>query len=1233
MPLSTRRIPLEVQIPDDHPELLNGLDVWLRLGLISDRQVRRWASQYLVSKVPEYVDAQQQAVRQTIAQTQVTPNRPDRDFALEFSRSPDPEPIPDPEPSVITRILSGFMAELGVMWLLFLGVFLVVVSSAVLASLQWNNFSPVGQYGILWLYTLAFGGAALWTGTHANLRRTSQMLQAATLLIVPVNFWMMDGFRLGRSVGGAGLCVVAGLVLFGMQWLLLRDRTEPRSSVPKLLQANYAGLSLLHWGWMFPVVPVAAVYAGTIGTALVFWRSQAELSKPSATNQSAASSNGLGVVIAIAGVALLMVRSILGAQVPIGTLGLAFAISGAVLCWDGRENRDGDPQSFLGLAGLLLLVLGWGVSFDAPWPALGVNAVILALLWRRLHGLWESAVVAALVFFGVQTYWLMQVLLPESGRSAIWAMMTRLTSVGASWELNGLPLLVPVVATIGFGSYLNRRQKPDLAKVAFVLAGIMGVAFALPGLFNPAVRSVYFLISFVILAIGNLAYRRSVANVAPTRNAKTNQLELPSYPKPLVVLTQIAAIVATVSLLDWKVAAAWNFSGWAMVWIVGALVEWSLCLGLRDRTWKTSAWGAGIGLALMAWCWLMSFIYADIIKTPIGLTVRESMVWFVVPIALTIGSRVKARSPQNMPVTPTGISITSAAAILAAVPILDWNAGSITVPVAIAFVLMVLNTRVIRNAASAAMTIGVLLTLFQLMMTRSVFASAPWFGMMVLALWVVHTALKRRIAAQLAATGKVSNYNQLLAHYVKASDAWAIGLVVISAVMATLFELYGWLAPADYVLTLFAFPWFERYQTGKILIDVALIILGLVLRGQGSGQIGILFGLGFWLEWCVSYFLHYPILFLSQSWGLTQWGLNDRLAFFALASAAIGWLMQALRPALKRGFALSKEQVQISPNFHWTISVVVASFVTLASFASPLSVVGLWQLAACFGLLSLYGFVQGRVQSAWLYGAVIPLCVAIEIVLSRFLPNAVLHPWGAAIASVVAFGLASVPWVRLGWPAIDPIRNCAIALPGVVLVMTTWVVNIPGLLLAGGFYAWLAIGVKRFALGYVSVFLGLWASFRLLHFWGLNDPLWYVSAVALAIVFAVEFDPGLKGGDNRQNRHLLRCLAIGSVGLTALVQAESSWSLGLLTIVLGLGFVGLGLVVRTRAYLYIGTLLFMFQVLRQLFVFIANYSMLLWALGITLGLMLIWVAATFESRRASTIALLQYWSSELDRWE
>jgi hypothetical protein len=61
-------------------------------------------------------------------------------------------------------------------------------------------------------------------------------------------------------------------------------------------------------------------------------------------------------------------------------------------------------------------------------------------------------------------------------------------------------------------------------------------------------------------------------------------------------------------------------------------------------------------------------------------------------------------------------------------------------------------------------------------------------------------------------------------------------------------------------------------------------------------------------------------------------------------------------------------------------------------------------------------------------------------------------------------------------------------------------------------------------------------------------------------------------------------------------------------------------------------MMFMLAVLRQLWLFISSESLLLWVLGIGLGLLLIWIAATFEARRSQTIALLQSWANELDRW-
>jgi hypothetical protein len=56
-------------------------------------------------------------------------------------------------------------------------------------------------------------------------------------------------------------------------------------------------------------------------------------------------------------------------------------------------------------------------------------------------------------------------------------------------------------------------------------------------------------------------------------------------------------------------------------------------------------------------------------------------------------------------------------------------------------------------------------------------------------------------------------------------------------------------------------------------------------------------------------------------------------------------------------------------------------------------------------------------------------------------------------------------------------------------------------------------------------------------------------------------------------------------------------------------------------------------VVRIIWLFIADESLVLWGLGIAVGLLLIWVAATFEARRSQVTALLQYWVSELDQWQ
>jgi len=131
----------------------------------------------------------------------------------------------------------------------------------------------------------------------------------------------------------------------------------------------------------------------------------------------------------------------------------------------------------------------------------------------------------------------------------------------------------------------------------------------------------------------------------------------------------------------------------------------------------------------------------------------------------------------------------------------------------------------------------------------------------------------------------------------------------------------------------------------------------------------------------------------------------------------------------------------------------------------------------------------------------------------------------------------------------------------------------------------------------------------------------------------------LRSPNNRETRHWLRCLATGIISLTAFYQAQVG-IIGMLPLLVGLGaiaidlaFIFAGVLLRIRALLYVGTATFMLQVLWQVWRFISDYSLVLWAIGIAVGLLLIWIAATFEARRSQVNSLLQRWIVELDDWE
>ena len=63
----SRLVSFEAMLPIEHPQLLEGLDTWVQLGLISDQQVKRWARIHLKSERPIVLEIQPETRPTSIA--------------------------------------------------------------------------------------------------------------------------------------------------------------------------------------------------------------------------------------------------------------------------------------------------------------------------------------------------------------------------------------------------------------------------------------------------------------------------------------------------------------------------------------------------------------------------------------------------------------------------------------------------------------------------------------------------------------------------------------------------------------------------------------------------------------------------------------------------------------------------------------------------------------------------------------------------------------------------------------------------------------------------------------------------------------------------------------------------------------------------------------------------------------------------------------------------------------
>ncbi|MBW4598297.1 MAG: DUF2157 domain-containing protein [Calothrix sp. FI2-JRJ7] len=1278
MALSDRSFLLHVRLASDHPELLKGLDVWLQLGLISDSQVRLICREYCVCTLPLQTAHKPVEVTNNIQQrlVKVTPAP---------STSPQPEPLPEKEPGFVTSMVQSLMAELSVRWLLFLGMFLVVVSSGLLAGSQWDRFPAAGQYGVLFAYTLSFFGASFWAGKQSSLSLTATALLVVTQLLIPVNFWAIDGFKLWQSGTDVIFAVIASVILTMITILIGNSRLFAANLPnPFFRRLQILGLSYLHSGWSIPGFPLVAVYIGMIGTSLL--TVYQTLYKPHENSKQSTTQINLPVSVIIYSLLLLLFRAIFVVGIDITLLGLAIGICGWLAVWLSMRDSDNVQSTGWQFAGATLLFIGWAVSvITHPIQALAVSGLSLWYFWRRLELYSYNFDYAAVFTIGLQANWLLWRIIPVGVRSNIIVFVISVTHYNDAWVLLSLGLFPYLVGMVGLTEYLRSSNKLKVAKFGEAVNLCFGVILASISFHYPVIRSLNLLLNTITLAV--LTKRRSTVAIS------------------FIYLTHISAILTLCSFINWRLPTL-QAEYWAVILLVLMVAEWLYSVG--EGIWRRSALHIGYALAIVSFALLWShtsYIYSSYPQQD-----KWGLTWLSVPITLTaISSRTEA---TRRPI----ISVSSVLAVGLSQFLTLVVPQVRVISLAVATVLMVINTNLLlKQVEFAIVTVG-----FALMFESALLWDVARFNLHGLDAWLLVGAIN--VLSLWLIRAALSTQNSALSTlYAAAFQKWALLLCGAELLMLTVHSVlvYSGVAQAG-ILYLAATAittaailfrtWRQHTNRGFYGIGLGLELIvaeALAFSGKTTIKIAVanialgltaqLFG-EWWkrrhrLEQFPNSFHVLPIIYAAfsvilrfntfSSWtGLFTFGVavivigvgrrynslkpllyvgligvsislyemlfyqmlqqkggyyGDGLIAMSALGAIILYIYRILSPWLTEFLHLTQLEVTAIANFHW----VWSSSLLLMAIATPTNInrfIGL----ATGTFLARYAIFQGRgatstreeevAKEVWVYLGLIQAITL--VILLRDLPIARLFTqelvaWNAAICCIGAYFIYILPWKSLGWSR-KPWRNAAYVLPLLVLSLTWSQVYPVTILITACFYIFLGKLGNTFRLTYLSLILVNWALMRWFYDWRLTDGLWYVTVFGLSLLYIAQFDPEIKLPQSKTGRHTLRMIGSGIISGYALIFHQDTTIIpGILSLVA----IFAGLALRIRAFLYIGTATFLMTGIYQLVILSLRYAFVKWIIGLCVGIILISIAANFETRREQLNAVVRSTSDAFENWD
>ena len=1274
----SQKIP--VKLPSNHPDLLLGLDDLLNLGLISDDQVKQIARQYLTCTVvftPE-TESEPEVIY-------ISPTAAKRPLIATLPLIPT---VPK-KPSFVNSMLQSLGEELSVRWLLFLGVFLVVLSSGVLAASQWERFPAVGQYGVLFAYTLSFCGFTLWAGKQSNLKLTAQTLLIVTLLLVPINFWAMDSFSLWQNPLNLVVMGIASLTLTFITNQLCQNRNIinnfPSGKLPLI---NIIGLSYLHWGWKLSVFPLIAVYLAMIGTTTITVYNQLTQSEESTNTETSQWGISLYFTFLIYALLTLLTRAIFIAGVNITQLGLAIGICGSLVIWLSEKNLSTNSSELWEKLGEILLLLGWLVSvITQPNQAIILSGLSLWIFSIRLQRYRLKVDFLAIFLIGLQTIWLGWRLVPNELQRLVISTTTHLTnSQNEPWALLSIALFAYIILMLWITNKLYHQENQEIANFGEYLTLFLGICLTIISLVNPTLRTINFLLSTITLA--------------------TFIQRCTAFSPSLIYLTHGMGILTLISSINWFLPSL-NKEIWAGILLAIMIAEWGFSLG--NGIWRRSAWYIGLVLAALSfsllWVNLESYWYGNLQnRTSWGI------IWLITPLTLT-ALAIRNTEPNrttNSFLTVLAVGVSQ----LLTLPLPGIRLIGLGVGVGVNVAVMLVNTRYLRNQIYAGTIIGFGLSFLTALLWEGVFGLikltiSGWFvvtALTILSLWLWRGVLLRKVT-------------ELAIIYAVASDKWAIALCTIELSALTLHSslIYQGIIKTEYFYVIttaiilvailyrswgqskeaafYGIGWCLELLTAEILgfgehsvmrIAIGNIILGLTTQLFGEwwrrkhqlqtlpnsfnilpliyGAFSVIFRLNTFADFtgfcslgvaliligvgrrreAFKLLLYFGIIGLSISayellfyqMSLSRGGvLGDGLIAMSALGTSIMYAYRILTPWLISYLCLTPRELKNIAHIHWAwSSILFLSAITLSIQINFSIVLGT-------GLfLVRYAIWQGREnsqetnQEVWVYFGLIEAGIIgiylQSLPIGRTISEQLL-PWNGAISCLFAYFLYILPWGRLGWSKI-PWQRTAYVLP-LIILGTTGLKTYPiTLIIVAAYYIFLAKAATQIRFTYISLILIDWALFTWFNDLNLRDSLSYVIPIGLSLLYIAEVDEQLKLSTIKPLRQSLRMLGSGLIcGWTILFYQNLPFIPGVFSMITI--FAGLGL--KVRAFLYVGTGTFLITSIYQLVIFSLSYSFLKWIVGLLVGILLIYIAANFETRRTQITAILRNISDEFANWD